>query len=747
MMNFIRNHQKKFFLFITVFIVFSFVFFGTSGVIDNNNKPKDHVIGKAIDGSLIHKSELDVMTYFLSSDIDTIFLGGQINTLNDGVIAKDIIKTNVADLIVDSYFDQIKNDMAFRYEKAKRISLYSHPEAKELSSENVWKLFCPKINKSIEELKQQKELNKDFVKALFNLYDAQKDFSPEMLRRVLFFQQKQNSKINPDPFIMQGDFSLLGYKSINEWLGNRFINLASQFIINTSVIAEKKGYKVTNEEILLDLHKNADEGFKKVKYMLNLSLPSGEDAFHYQLKILGMSEKNVLNIWKKVLLVRKYFNDVANNIFVDEASFQEISDCKKEKADIALYSLPENLKLKSFRDLAHLCMYNQAVTSSCEIDLQDKFNSIEDIEKNYPLLVSKTYDVSMAKTTLEEVALQIGEKKLWDWQVEDNNWKSLCDKFSKISDKKDKSRFDILEDLTFKMRNEVDMFSRIKMVQEDIKMVKNYLLASNKKTISITLNDFINEMSIDDIKNKEDIVKLFKKALIDNSKEALEKLNFYTEDEKAYYSFNVIPSKENKQIVTFEKAKKDKIIDFVLDQYLEKNLDAIKQKHSDIFTENSSPSKNVLYACLFDDLMEKLEVSKSNYKDSYLEILPSKFLVKFMENRKNGIQNNNNDKSFIWNLHKVEMTITKESASDWIKDYVFVKKTEGFSPVHLKENEEVEFLYVKDRKIDTSELENKIANTRQALGDEAKKELAEKVFNDIKEYIFEDKIIAENENI
>lgn len=746
MMNFIKNHQKKFFLFITVFIVFSFVFFGTSGVIDHNNKPKDHVIGKAIDGTLIHKSELDTMTYFLSSDNDTIFSGGQINTLNDGVIAKDIIKTNIADLIVDNYFDQLKNDMIFRYERSKRISLYTHPESKELSAENVWKVFCPKINSSIEDLKSKKELNKDFVKALFNLYDSQRDFSPEMLRRVLFFQQKQNQKINPDPFIMQGDFSLLGYKSINDWVGNRFINLVSQFIINTSILAEKKGYKVSNEEILVDLHKNAEDGFKKVKYMLNLSLPTNEDAFHYQLKILGISEKNVINIWKKVLLVRKYFNDVANNIFVDESSFQEISDCKKEKADITLYSLPDNLKLKSFKDLAHLCMYTTAVTSSCEINLKDKFSSIEDIEKNYPLLVSKTYDVSMSKVTLEEVALQIGEKKLWDWQIDDNNWKSLCSNFSYLEDKNGKSRFDILEDLSSKNRTEVDMFSRIKMVKDDINMVKNHLLGSNKKTISITLNDFISEISIDDIKNKEVIVKLFKKAFIENSKDALEKLNFYTEDEKAYYSFNVLPIKENKHILTFKKAKKDKIIDLVLDKYLENNLDTIKQKHSELFVNGCNPSKNVLYACLFDDLMEKLEVSKSNYKDSYLEILPSKFLVKFMENRKNNIKDNN-DKSSIWNLNQVDMSITKETSSDWIKDYVFVKKIEGFSPVHLKENEEVEFLYVKDRKIDTTELENRIANTRKALGDEAKKELANNVFNDIKEHIFEDKIIAENENI
>ena len=69
MLEFFRKYQRYFFFVITVIIVISFSFFGTYSTLQNVDS-RDQEAFRAIDGSLISRSELDEMVLFLATDAE-----------------------------------------------------------------------------------------------------------------------------------------------------------------------------------------------------------------------------------------------------------------------------------------------------------------------------------------------------------------------------------------------------------------------------------------------------------------------------------------------------------------------------------------------------------------------------------------------------------------------------------------------------------------------------------------------------
>ena len=132
---------------------------------------------------------------------------------------------------------------------------------------------------------------------------------------------------------------------MSDWFGQNFVDLISFFIINTATIAEQKGYKVSYQEARFDLIKNAKEGLSK---KLKTPLKSDNDYYRYALALLGMKEKTAVNVWKKILLFRKYMQEVGGSVFLDTLCLDEITSYAHEKVKIELFELPSYLRLKNF---------------------------------------------------------------------------------------------------------------------------------------------------------------------------------------------------------------------------------------------------------------------------------------------------------------------------------------------------------------------------------------------------------------
>src|SRR5271154_748882 len=99
MLNFLRKHQRIFFFIVTIFVVVSFLFFGTYATLAPEEKAPDRILGTAIDGSALHSREVDAMARLLGSDHED--QGKLPNMLNDGVVGKDLLMTGLGSLLAE----------------------------------------------------------------------------------------------------------------------------------------------------------------------------------------------------------------------------------------------------------------------------------------------------------------------------------------------------------------------------------------------------------------------------------------------------------------------------------------------------------------------------------------------------------------------------------------------------------------------------------------------------------------------
>lgn len=692
MLTFFRKYQKIFFSIIAFIIVITFSFFGTQGITTKITKQKDIDLSKGYNGSVIKLSEIENMSSFLSTDNSDISIGYahlRPNLFNDGVIRNDILRTGIAKIFIEKYFDKFKDSFKTKFEKIQRYKPFVHFNDSSISLTSVLQMVDPKVLTLLKDLQSQKELNLAFFNAYIDLYNEQAKIQPELLRKILIYQEKQN-KIQPDPRLYQDSIALFGFESTVDWFGKDFIDLVSQFIINTAFLAQEKGFQVTNEEALSDLTSNLKRSLNdQMKEPIN-------EYFKRMLSYLRMDEKNAINIWKNVLLFRKYFKDVSNNTLIDNLAYKEFADFSNTKANIKLYKLPEHLQINNSEDLARFEMYLIATTNkSNPLDVPNTFKPIDEIEKKYPELVEKKYLVNVRETNLEKAALRVKVKDMALWQLEDKNFEKLKNKFLFIkAAKTKKDRLDLIEKLDLDKKSKIDEFSRLEIVKESPQIIDESLLAETEKEYEFY---FSKDCSLPvQIKNTEKLSELL------NSQDKIEK---YTEDNKNYYSIQVLQRPDQKTLVTFEKAVKNKIIDKVLDSYLQNKFPRMKEIYTQRFKDENGDIKDFdsakveLAQVVFDEVFCKIK-SLNVTKDKSLNTLAQYRLYSFVEN---AMRNIATDEKFIENMNpqfKIlceNIAVSRSKNPLWLEKTAFSMEEKKYSSINSS-NGNLEFFFLESFK-------------------------------------------------
>lgn len=479
MLEFFRTYQRYFFFVITVVVIASFTFFGTYSTFGEEPERKDRMIGRVVDGSAMMLSEVQKLSRFISTDREDALQGKGLvpNFCNDGVIRYDLLKSGVADILVKEYFDGLKGDFEARLDKARRFKSYVHPEAPVLSAKAVWERLVPGLNEEVAALQAEGLATPEVFGRLSKLYQLHSRLQPEILRRILIYQHQQYPWLSIDQKLSYEDLSLFGFHSIADWFGYHFVDLMAEFILNVAAAAEEKGYKVSLEEAKGDLVYH----FVEAKTDLN---------FHNHLRMLGFDEKSASEVWRKVLLFRRYFRDVGEAAFVDRLPYRDFAGYAQEMVVVQKYEWP--LQLKNGKDLAELQFYIKAVCAKSKGALPEGFLPVEEVEKKVPALVRVNYRAKVAEVSKKEIALRPSLKEMWDWQVNDPNWARLAKQFSlppQLNTGSD--RFTALEKLEPKIRSQVDAFSRECLVDENPAWIQEALDAAplNEKTWSVAANE------------------------------------------------------------------------------------------------------------------------------------------------------------------------------------------------------------------------------------------------------------------
>jgi GcvH upstream region-like protein len=768
----LRKHQRYFFVVITAAIVVSFSFFGTYSAFSNQSQSQDIKLFNGVSGKPVMQQELSALCRLIENSPLSRFAwekSGMPNFLNDGVIEKDFLASGLGMMLCKRYFADLKSDLDERVKKIHHFRPYVHPKTKQISSENAWVQFAPKLSEHYRAIKARSDQSTTETLALMcQLYLEQSMLPPDMLKQVLMMQQNQQ-EVAPDPLLSNADLSLFGFKTMEDWFGPRFVSLVAQFILNAAQLAEEKGYVVKTEEIRADLYQNIYHGYQQTYRNAQLKPEEVDQYFQMKMHHLGLDETMLLSTWKKVMLFRRLFEDGSGSVIIDALAYRQFEKFTKENVKVCLYQLPAALQLSDFRSMLKLQVYLEGVAADAsrlrtDMRIPKQFASLDAIERKAPELIERKYEVEYSGISKEELARNISIKETLDWETEDNHWEVLKRNFTELAVLKAVSkeqRKAALDKLDSKLRVKVDQFARLKMVEEQPEKIKLALLQVPLKESSLSLRMRGGELPFSGIKDSSELIGLLEKASTKDEapNAASQRLEFYSPDHENYFCIRVIKRDPVKKILTFGEASTDGTLDKMLDKRLEEAYPEIRKKDFQYFQLSNGqwkPFKSVkdqVGKYFYADLLKSIE---DHYRIRF-GVLPGKAgelplafysnarLLNYMDEAKSALQVNPEDPSWLktstesaalsaqWLLEKKEQMIERCSELPFSKEEMFSLALHEWSSVAIGEKGALGFYFVQQRGINVNPPLNCMEQGHQILSYDAKRDMMLQILHKIQE--------------
>lgn len=628
MLTFLRVHQKTFMIAVTASVVVSFLFFGISGGGGAEDRIKERFMCKALDGSAITQQKVDRMVRFLSySHLD--LLNDKVaapNWLNDGVLEKDFMKTSLGFFLAEKMFSQIEKDLSSTLETAKSFEPYRHPHAPFLSSVGLWSQFAPETTRIASELfRAEDKVTLETFNLLAQLYSQQKAVPLTFFKRMIAYQQNQDSRIQQDEQLAYADLSLFGLHSAKEWFGPTYLKAVAQVIINAAAQARNMGLSVSISEVREGLLANIEEAAKRSGEKIEDQHLYG--AFIQQVRKEGMDERECLDLWKDVTLFRKLLTSFRESIKLDSDILQKAHEASKDLATIELFSLPTSMQFKDFSSLLKLQLYIEAVSNTHQrkeyFSFPKELLSTSEVEKKMPELIRQEMVLEYKELDLKKIASQVGLKEMWNWQGTDFGWASLQKQFPFLSKHKastKEERLALLEDLEEEKQLQVDGFARQMILSSNEERIQHAFASLEEKEDTILLGLKGEGIPFKGITDKQKVRALLEKTALKEeveggtgSLEAREKLLFYTEDQQHYYQISVVERSPSQRILTFAEAEGLGILRQKIEKRLEDIYPIVRKKDPGSYQQKEgswkplAEVKDKVGISLFPDLCQAIQ--------------------------------------------------------------------------------------------------------------------------------------------
>lgn len=625
MLAFFRRYERIFFVVITALVIFSFSFFGTFQAASTKQAP-DPVVFRAVDGSPIHATELRDMIAFLNADAHTFLFwnmpwGG--NSLNNGVIAHDIIDTGLVSVLLPPYLNTMKEELQLRLEREKRYVPYTNPHASFICAERVWAYFAPKLKKNFDSLRRCNDaISLDALNSRIELFRAERQFPGLYLKHFIKSQEAQTHWLPPDQELLHRDLSLFGYHTAQDWFGKSFVDLVAQYIINAAKIAQEKGLTVTKEEALNSLYINAEKCYQQVSNNPYLNVDSFGEFFHEQLRRLGMTEPQVIHVWQQVLLFRKLMQTAANSVIISTLPYEVFYKKINEYCQIDLFALQNELRFAHLMDVEKFEVWLSAIRGTPlplekgakYLELPTEFLSPDAVKKIYPELVQKTFVLKYATFDKDLLQTRVSVQRMWQWQVEKQNWQKLQKQFPDIAQyvaDTDQERLAILDNRDDQERARIDAFSRKLIVDEHPEWLTEALDEAPLKEGTISIREQGGPMPFPGITDHIVFLTLLNKAPLNTW---VNELSAYSQDGRHYVRVQVVQRDDKETILPYSQGLADGTMQLLFDKVLEAAYRGLKQKTPRRFLKENgewksfAEAKDDIAAAYFSSLIESLDI-------------------------------------------------------------------------------------------------------------------------------------------
>lgn len=737
MLEFLRKYQRYFYLVITAVIIVSFSFFGTYNTLGGDNY-REQVAFTAVDGTPVTRAELEQLVAFIGTDADDkLLLGGMWgpNFLNDGVVRKDILGTGLAQQLVAQYPEEVSQDLDKRLEKERRFKPYAHPQARFIGVETAWTYLAPQIKRQYDILRAQNNGSApEAVDARVKLYLEERQLPAPYLHQILRNQQRQYSFVQPDPNLDHTDLSLFNYHTLDDWFGPKFMRLAAELIINGSKIAQQKGYRVSKEEALADLMRNAEISYRDNQANPNIGVANRAEYFNEQLHRLSLDQNKAAQIWRQVLLFRRLFHDVGQAIFIDPQSLQPIDAYAKATVDGDLYRLPEELRFNSIETMQLFEAYLSAVSKRPEegnalLDLPSQFLSVSEISKSAPELVQKRYLLELAQASKANLQARVGVKETWNWEVDDKNWEAILEAFPEIGAKKSatrQERYAILDGMKEPIRVRVDAFARDAIVSAHPEWLDKALQEAESSRMTVTLNLKGDKNPFAGLKEPASLIDLLDKAKIGEESDALAK---YSADKQNFYRI-VVLERTQPEVSTFAEAMEAGALENLPKKDMAPLLKAIYEDYAAAIAPEKAPPQ------LIDDVSASLRFYRyMRDSEAKLKKNPESDLVRLKEEAK---EDHLAPRQALVSQWRLEKSGHREERSGEEGDVdmreAFAMEPGNWSRVYTPVTGDLYFFQLKNKGSNASvaSLDQLVQNMHRLLSNEAQQQLMQQLLADIK---------------
>jgi hypothetical protein len=762
MLQFLRKHQKYFFIVITATIVISFCFFGTYSTLGQQEAVPDKEIGKGAAGKPIMQQELAALCRLIETspfDHSVWEKGGMPNFFNDGVIERDFLSEGLGTILAARYFEDLKPELELRVRRIHQYRAYVHPKAPQISVEGIWARFSPGFLERYRQLKAKSDFpTPESIALMGQLYVEQAMFPPDRIRQFLMMQQNQMG-ITPDPVLANADLFLFGFKNLEEWFGPKFIALAGQFILNAAQIAEENGIEVRTEEVRADLYRNIYRGFQQTSPQAS---PGSEDVAHYyqaRMRHLNLDEAMLFGAWKKVMLFRRLFEKGSGSVLVDPLAYAQFTAYARERARIELYQLPQELRLGSYRSMLQLQTYLEAIAvdptrARSDAHMPKQLATLEQIEKRTPELVERGIEVQWSAVSKEELCQLLSIKETWAWEAEDLHWDLLQKNFPELVGNQSvtaQQRLSFLGTLDSVLRHSIDQFARTQMIGEQPEKIRDALDANPMDTSVIGLRKKGSVLPFHGMKENPELIALLESASLQTEapNAAAERLAGYSPDGDNFYKIRVVRKELEKKVLTFAESVEDGTLDRLLDKRLEEAYPEIRRKEPHYFQQANGQwkpfreVKDQVGKRLYADLLKVIEqgyLSHYGLLPGHEGDLPLNFysnarLLLHMKQAQKGLQENPAGSVWVkagsnatgpaaqWLLEKTEETVERCSQVPFSKEEMFTSGTGYWSKVETGERGALAFYFVKERILPSEPSLQSVDEGRQILGGDAKRDM------------------------
>ena len=563
MLSSLRKRQKGILLFVFTVIVISFLFFGTySSFITKPQVAKNEIVTTSQKGRILYSNDVKALGYFLSRQVSHR-PGIMQGLLKDEVIERVLFDTKLLERVVANEAASRPELSRAEWKKRRQFVPYEHP-SRILSAKVVWKSFLPKMVEHFEELAldpEDAEFATRSARILCDLFRDQMEFSPEMLRQILLYQQNQYSRfIQADSSLTHEDLHLFYARDFDAFFGEEVKNRVAHELFRLYNEAEDAKIKVSSRAA----HRHLREVCAKHRQK------EVEQLVQAELQNEGISLKDLEKAVQMFLVADAYLESKAS-VTVDPVLFKKEHLNTLEETEVTLISFDDALLTDTPEKLLKLDLYLKGVLA-CKDDFDFTALPIpeEKVAADFKLGV---YRLEYAMIDRERIEKELLLKDVYAWEISGNGWKKLHDAFAQhipadIADL-EKRRLH-LDTMAGGLRQEIDDKARACMVSENPFRIKECLAKEKAKSEDVTIPLAKGVFVLGHLEQKEKLIALFEKALsAEPEAGALEMLSCYSEDGRYFYRIRTLAKVEPVHVGSYGKLYEHGVLEALLAKRLE----------------------------------------------------------------------------------------------------------------------------------------------------------------------------------